>query len=265
MESKLFLDTTVQIDRATKDYPTNSRIKQVISKYNAILSSSYVKMEYKRRYIRDLIYLNSLAQDSDSLGDIFSRLTQLPSEQQRKLRIVIASIAHFFYEFQQVIIQGAISNEILEMLRIYLPEAIELAWEQFEDVLTDLLNETNCYLAKEKPQKKGKKFDSKVCHCTRGRIRCDIVQFLENHRASFEKILDAYRKAPSLDDEQAKAKKMLEIVLKIPQEMANYKKCWNLGDVIIGIESPTDAILFNNNPRHFQVICHALGKSHCTY
>jgi len=63
-----------------------------------------------------------------------------------------------------------------------------------------------------------------------------------------------------LDDEQQKMKDILEKAIKYPEMMADLKNCRDCGDAIIAVESPSDALLFTTNIKHFEPICSEIKK-----
>jgi hypothetical protein len=76
--SKLFLETTVQIDRFSSDKNKKEKIDKRISQFSQTLSSTYVKMEFKRRFIQDLVYLyNEALLGAETFPDVFFRIEKL--------------------------------------------------------------------------------------------------------------------------------------------------------------------------------------------
>jgi hypothetical protein len=260
--SKLFLETTIQIDRLSADTNKKGKINQQIAQSSQTLSSTYVKMEFKRRHIQDLVYLyNEALLGATTFPDVFSRIDKLRSDfHKRKIKGIIASFYGFFSDIKDEELHGPSGRTLLEKAIIYFKSLIENAWEEFSRDIDKILNETDCYNAKIGPTLLGEKFDNRSVRCKKGDIKCNIVEFFIRNRETFIKIYKKLSKMDYLDDEQQKVKDILEKAIKYPEMIADRKNCWNCGDAIIAVESPSDAILFTTNIKHFEPICSELKK-----
>ena len=259
---KLFLETSIQIDRFSADPEKKDKIDKIISQFTQILGSTYVKMEFRRRFIQDLVYLyNEALLGAETFADVYARIDRLQSDfHKRKIKGIIASFYRFFLDTKEEEVSGPLGKVILEKAVPYFRQFIPAAWEDFEYKVDVLLNETDCYHAKTGPVLRGKKFDNKMTKCKRTDIKCKIVEFLILNRDTFRKIYEKLTQMDGLDDEQQKIKNILEKALKYPQNMADRQNCWNCGDAIIAVESPTDAVLLTTNIKHFEPICSEIGK-----
>ena len=73
VNSKLFLETTIQIERFSADIDRKEKIDKEISRFDRTLSSTYVKMEFKRRFVQDLVYLyNEALLGAENFGRHFA-------------------------------------------------------------------------------------------------------------------------------------------------------------------------------------------------
>ena len=260
--SKLFLETTVQIDRFSSDKNKKEKIDKRISQFSQTLSSTYVKMEFKRRFIQDLVYLyNEALLGAETFPDVFFRIEKLRSDyHNRKIKGIIASFSRYFSDIEDSELHGPSGKILLEKAIIYFKSLIENAWEDFNRDIDKILNETDCYNAKTGPTLTGEKFDNRSKKCEKGDIKCKIVEFFIRNRESFIKIYNKLSQMNGLDDEQQKVKAVLEKAIKYPEIMADRKNCWNCGDAIIAVEPPADAVLFTTNIKHFEPICSELKK-----
>ncbi len=260
--SRLFLETTVQIDWFSADRKKKEKIDKIISQFSQILSSTYVKMEFRRRFIQDLVYLyNEALVGADNFADVFLRIDKLHFEyHKRKIKGIIASFFRFFSDTTEEEIHGPFGKVVLEKAIPYFKQAIESAWEAFDDKIDILLNETDCYHAKIGPVLTGVKFDNRMSKCRKADIRCKIVDFFVQNKEVFQKIYERLSSMEKLDAEQEKIKNILEKALEHSQNMADRQNCWNCGDAIIALESPNDAVLFTTNMKHFEPVCSAIEK-----
>jgi len=259
--NKLFLETTIQIDRFSAEPKKKEKIDKIISQFSQILSSTYVKMEFRRRFIQDSVYLyNEALLGAETFSDVFLRIEKLHSDyHKRKIQGMIASFSRFFSDTKDEEVSGPLGNVNLEKAVSYFRQAIPAAWENFEYKVDALLNETDCYHAKTGPLLRGEKFDNRMSKCKRTDIKCKIVEFLIQKREIFKKIYGRLCNMEHLDNEQQKIKNILEKALKYPKNMAERQNCWNCGDVIIAVESPKKSTLFTTNIKHFEPICSEIG------
>lgn len=260
--SRLFLETTIQIERHSADTGKKKRIEKVISRFDQTLSSTYVKMEFKRRFIQDLVYLyNEALLGAETFSDVWARIDKLRSDyHNRKIKGIIASFHRFFSEKEEEKVSGPLGKVTLEKAIPYFKNLIEIAWEDFSRGLDEIIDETGCYNAKTGPIFTGEKFDNRSKKCKKGDIKCKIVEFFIQKREYFLKIYEKLSQMDCLDDEQQKVKNILEKALTCPEIMTERKNCWNCGDAIIAAESPGDADLCTTNLKHFEPICSEIKK-----
>jgi len=262
VKNRVFLDTTIQIGRMLGDEDKKKEIDEILSQFNKILTSTYVKMEFRRRLIRDLVYINNVSQDSKNYAEIYKRIEKLPPEQIRKIKGCIAAFYKFFSENAKDKVDGNLGAILLEKSRSYFKKTVEAMWYGFNKGINEILDETGCYLAKSGPILEGDKYDNRMKTCKRTDKNCKIVEFLIQNKETFEKIYVKLQNIleSDLDTEQRKIKDVLENVLKSPEYLADKKNCWNCGDAIITVESPNDAKIFTTNVKHFEPMCSEVGK-----
>jgi hypothetical protein len=260
--NKLFLDTTVQIDRFSGDPEKKVRIDRVISQSNRVLTSTYVKMEFRRRFIQDIVYLYNVITDADNLKDVFLRINKLPPELRRKKEGCLASFCRFFSGTEEEEIKGPFGKGLLEKAEIYFRLEIEDSWEEFDKEIDEIINETDCYHAKTGPVLTDGKYYNKMNQCKKTDLKCRIIDFFIKNKVLIDKIYEKLSQMENLDDEQQKAKKAIENFLKDNHNIADKKNCWNCGDIIIALEAPIDAVLSTTNVKHFEPICSVIGKEY---
>ncbi len=260
--SKLFLETTIQINQFSADAEKKDTINAIISQFNQILSSTYVKMEFRRRFIQDLVYLYNVAlQDAETFSDVFLRIDKLSSEyHKRKIKGIIASFCRFFSDIEKKEDSGPLGKKLLELAIAFFRQSILVAWEKFDKGIDTILNETDCHHGKIGPVLTGEKFDNRMSKCKKAEIRCKIIDFFIQNKETFGKIYEKLSNMEELDAEQEKTKNILGKALKYPQNMADKQNCYGCGDAIIAVESPKDAILLTTNIKHFEPICSEIEK-----
>lgn len=88
----------------------------------------------------------------------------------------------------------------------------------------------------------------------RGEMPCHIVDFLQEHRAALQEL------AAALEETHPKMADACRRVLANPAD-AQGNLCKTLGDVIIALQTPVDAVLWTTDAA-YDVICPTLGISH---
>lgn len=162
--SRLFLETTIQVDRFSADRKKKEKIDKIISQFSQILSSTYVKMEFRRRFIQDLVYLyNEALLGAETFADVLLRINKLRSDyHKRKIKGIMASFCRFFSDIGEEEIHGPLGKGLLERAIPYFKQVIPSAWEDFDRGIHAILNETDCYHGKIGPVLTEEKFDNRL-------------------------------------------------------------------------------------------------------
>jgi len=254
-----FLDTTIQIDRQLAKLLSKKRLEEILKQAKKLLTSTYVKMEYKRSLVQDWVYIFNMLGDVENIGEVLLRIKGLSPKANRKINRTIGSLAWFFLDGAKEIseLQG---KDLIEKVRHYFRPLIEFSVEDFDNSVDFVLNETDCFNAKHSPMLKREKFDNRTAHCKLSDLRCRIVEFFNQNLNEFKEIYKMLSSLPQLDEEQRRMRNVLEKALKYPHNMANYKNCWRCADSIIAVECPYDGVLFTTNKKHFEPICNKIGK-----
>ncbi|MFQ6002220.1 MAG: hypothetical protein ACE5KJ_00555 [Candidatus Zixiibacteriota bacterium] len=264
MNSSVFLDTTIQIGKIWGDDSYRQAIKQILDQFESKISSSYVKMEFKRGFLQYLIYMYNILVESRDFKEILARAQKLSSLASHRIGGILSALVAFF-DIKELkgtkTYDRPISDELYSLMESFLRQRIQTAMTSFEVGLDSITDQTGCFLARLEPIMKGEKFDNRNPICKKQDIRCDIVNFLIENKETFKQILQVLEESPNLDQELEKMKKAVEKVLKYNAEIANRKNCWHCGDAITAIECPSEAKLFTTNMKHFQLLCSAIDKN----
>ena len=94
--------------------------------------------------------------------------------------------------------------------------------------------------------------------CNARRAKCALVFFLQEHQAELQKL---EQKLAAASPKKVNPRTLVALKkINIDINMAlGQRSCWHLGDVIIALEMPDDAIIYTTDG-HFDLICSALGK-----
>jgi len=255
----LFLDTTIQLERKLSKTQELKKLQETFKEANRVLTSTYVKMEYRRSLVQDWVYIYNVLSEVENFGDLLLRINALTPYSQRRINRMIGSLAQFFREGISIITES-LGKELIEISLHYFRLIIEFSMEDFDDSVSFIINETDCYNAKVSPSLRENKFDNHTVHCKPSDIKCRIIEFFKKNIDEFKIIYEKLLCLPSLDNEQERMKGILEKALKYPQNMADYRNCWRCADSIIAVECPQEAILYTTNEKHFNPICEKIGK-----
>lgn len=264
MNASVFLDTTIQVGKIWGDDSHREAVKQILDQFESKISSSYVKMEFKRGFLQYVIYMYNILAESKEFKEILIRTQKLSPRATHRIGGLLTALISFF-ESKELkvpkVYEGPISDELYSLMESFLRQRIETAMTSFEDGLDSIIDQTSCFLATQEPIMNGEKFDNRTPICKKQDIKCGIVNFLIKNKEGFQRILQLLEKSPNVDQELEKMKKAVEKVLKHNHEIANRKNCWHCGDAIIAIECPSGAKLFTTNKKHFQLLCRAINKA----
>lgn len=271
---KVFLDTSVMVDRLCKDNVTKNRVEKILSRYDKRYTSNYTRMEFKRGPLQYLVYLHGKVALCENLTEVFATIRKLSATHQRnRLSSVLENVENFYkriYETKpsEIIKEyGDISLDeyCKEMAESYLSNLIHNAWRKYDKVVDELINPTKCFVDIKAPQKEGKLYNNKPRTCHSSKYKCENRRFITNQTEKFAKILQKLKEIPDPDDETKKRIKVLKEVLRKPKMEIRVEDCWRIGDAIIAVEAPEEADIFNNNQKHFVPICEAIGKGSVGY
>lgn len=264
MNASVFLDTTIQVGKIWGDDSHRQAIKQILDKFESRISSSYVKMEFKRGFLQYLIYVYNILVESKDFKEIHVRAQKLSPQVSHRNKAIWTALISFFDTKElkaSKTYDGPILDELYSLMESFLRQRIETATTFFEDSLDSITDQTGCFLASKEPIMKGEIFDNVHPRCKKQDIKCGIVNFLIENKEAFQRILEVLEATPDLDQEMQKMKNAVEKVLKYHDEIANRTNCWHCGDAIIAIECPSEAKLFTTNKKHFQLLCAAVNKT----
>jgi hypothetical protein len=225
-------------------------------------------MELRRGLIRNLVFLYHCALSADSFSEVLSRIERLlATPQSYRPRTMLQRIRIFFEEIEGTKLKdlaaqypdGSLGSYTLQAARSLLRMRIRNCWRDLLSFVDTVLNEVGCYPELDGPKEVGNHFDATFPFCETLQVRCTMPAFVEDHRGELEKVLAAISQGSSDRETEARIAAM-QSVLGDPFLARHHQVCWRLGDVVICIEAPPNADILNDNARHMDPICKALGK-----
>jgi hypothetical protein len=242
---RVFLDTTIQIERVTGTRSRQAEIAQALTGVQ-VLTSTYVLGEYLRTLVQDAIVLYNLVLKSEELFDVETQIAHLLNKRSASRCLLLWAALHRSGIYER--------SKLLRTLRIYLEHGLV---NRFMTGVDEVLDTTACGLARERPVPHGATFHLRT-QCTRRVRECDLVARLLAQQPMIRILADGLK-----DHSEVALARMAALCSQIldDPDIARGRNCtWYLGDLVIALEMPADAALYTTNQRHFEPLCELLGK-----
>ena len=271
---KVFLETTIMIDRLCKDRETKSKIEKILSNYNKTYTSNYARMEFKKGFIQNLVYLHGKVVQCKDLTDVFEAISRLSATPKgHLLGSILENIKNFYKKIYQTKPSEIIKNHgdisldeyLKEMAESYLNNLIRNSWRRFDKVVDEMVNPMKCFVDIEPPRKLGSIYDNTPRTCNKSKYKCEIRKFFNDMPESFTDIFNRLGNLHNPDTETINRIRSLREILRVRKRDIRTKDCWNCSDAIMAVEAPNDSDIFNNNQKHYIPICEAIGKKSIGY
>lgn len=247
--TRIFLETTIQIQRLLYSVEERQTIDQTLLQHET-LTSTYVWMEVQRTIGQDYQYLIDLllTQKPITITQLL-RLIGLGENlfSLRSLKRIIHIVTRLLDEFKTTTINPlAVAYRLKE-------ERQWLLHHEFFTGIQQVLDTTQCDLVR--PQYKiaaGERMS-----CRRATARCALPELLQQYRTTLQQLSNEHEALSALE---AKTQRALTAVQPNFSLAKGEQNCWSLGDLIIVLECPPDALLWTTNLRHFEPLCRMFGR-----
>jgi len=243
--TRIFLDTTVQIERVTATRACQEEIVRALVGAQ-VITSTYVLGEYLRTLVQDALVLYNLVLQTEQPHDVETRIAQLLNKKSASRCLLLWASLHRAGVYEPA--------NLLRTLRVYIEYGLI---NRFMVGIDELLDATACGLAREHPAPQGETYRLRT-QCTRLVKECDLAERLAEHRPHLRTLADGLKDHP--DAALARTGVFCARLLEDP-DVARGRNCaWYLGDLVIALELPSDAALYTTNRRHFEPLCSLLGR-----
>ncbi len=252
----VFLDTTIQIGRFVHAPEMKERIRARISAYDVSVTGLVVRLEFKRRLLREAEYLLRLLNRLGSYRKVIRHVTDnLPPQQARKRNICLEAL-------ETVLDEG--DADLTERARIYLRSLLTQGLREFDAVVDSVLKESGLYCARlgVRELKKYHKYDLGRDKCDAHHKACGMAAFLQAHKNDLRKVrahlstLDSNEKS----DELQRAEAFIALYFNKPEDALRDEPCLRVGDLMIAIESAQIPAFYTMNGKESQHLCRPLGQ-----
>ena len=252
--TKILLDNTIQIERII--VPSRRAIIQpkLINENVQVISSTYLLMEYRRTIVADFIAVHNLVKLYEKLGTAVAHLSSGRagfSTRAMGRRQKILGMAMVDCEDAN---ESLTRTGILRILELYLEGGLE---RRFMENISTLTNTTGCDLAKYPLIQKQDGYYQLTTSCNKKHVVCQLPAFLEKNAHDLQ-LAKQFIKQHSTEEYRGFLEKLSRVTTDFSQSKGQ-RTCWKLGDIIIALEAPKDALIYTTD-KHFETICTALGR-----
>ena len=270
-----FLDTTAMADLLFKDKATADRVRGATVELGTTYTSQYVRMEIKRGVLQNFVLIYNKSVECQMISEIFSYVQRLSSTPARhRTSTILEALANFFASIEENELAGQRENLPVSfskrMLEAFLRTRIRRFWVEFERQVDVVIDTVECYKNMYQlppPKFVGSRIDNTFENCDQYKPQiCVVRQFLRERIQELTSIRDHLQGDPRPDEETQKRRKAIkDFVRRQGRREVRRTDCWHMGDAIIALEAPDQAAVVNNNRRHMDPICNAIGKPSVGY
>ncbi len=270
-DKKIFIETTIMTDYLLKD---KNKVNNVLYNYNRKITSNYVRMEFKKTPLNYLIYLHNKAVSCKNITEVHEAINKLSSNYHKyRLLSTLENVTNFYKNVfekrpSEIIIEcgNMTLNEYLREKAIsHFSLLIRKCWRKFDETVDEIINPMECFVDIQPPYKKGRIYRDDTRTCKKSQNKCNIRGFINENRGTFNNILNKLQEMGAVDQETKKRRKSLKRILRTENKQVTIEDCRACSDAIIAVEAPEGAAIFNNNKKHYDPICDAIGKKSIGY
>jgi hypothetical protein len=257
----VFVDTSIQIARVVHGPKTKEQIQERLAKHGQAVTGLVVRQEFKRRLLKEAVYLLDLLERFGSFGEVQQYLIRFQPKYkwlQRKKNICLQAIAEFH--------AGATDEERTERFKLYLRSLLVTGLRRFDQQVDTLRQDSCCACGRTgvTEKKAFRKYDLGPDHCSRQEARnCGIVSFLTNCAELRERVLKYLRALPE-QEKTAELKNAQAFLEKLTTDLAGARKedpCLKVGDLLIALESAGIPNFYTLNWAESQHLCRPLQQT----
>ncbi|MGA2585340.1 MAG: hypothetical protein ABSG31_18885 [Tepidisphaeraceae bacterium] len=259
--TSIFLDTSIQIARRVHSPEIKNAIQSRLKNQSQIESGLVVRQEFKRRLLKDAIYLLKQLGERGSFEKTMRHVSDnLPKPWARKSKMCLQML--------MTVDETDEDSDRFDRARLFLRDLIKNGIATSEAGLVKLNRSTGCACALQ-PITEGKpfaKYELGSDRCKRMGGTCGIQAFLEQNRENLVRIRDYLASLPAegpmgKSQELSRAERFIDRFLTQPQGIEEENPCLTVGDLLIALESFNCSIMYTMNAKESQHLTRSLGQS----
>ena len=265
--------------RAPTDRGGSSSIEnktpRVQTALGAKYASHYVRMEIKRDVLQNFVCLYNKSVECQKVSEVFEYVQRLSATPARhRTSTILEALTNFVKGIEDNELAGhrgelpvSFDKHILEAsLRV----RIRRFWAKFERQVDVVIDNVECYkngYQLPPPRFVGKTIDNTFENCDGHKPGiCVVQEFLKGAFKDLRLITYRLMADPAPDMEtQRRLKAIRDFVKRKGRREVRRTDCWHMGDAIIVLEAPNGSSIVNNNRKHMDPICAAVGKASVGY
>jgi hypothetical protein len=254
----VFLDTSIQIARRVHGPRTKAAIKQRLAQHHTQVTSLVVRQEFKRRLLKEAVYLLGLLHRFKSFDEVNQHVIQLFGPWHARKRTICLQTLTQVHE--------GTDAERTERLRLYLRSLLVSGLCRFDQMVDEVRVDSGCDCARQEIVEKRpfRRYEMGTDKCSRTKPgRCRIQEFLEQRKQLAGEILNHFQSLPSAkkSKEIQNAEKFLSNILISLEHVKKEDPCLTVGDLLIALESTGMPHFFTMNSVESQHYCRVLGQT----
>jgi hypothetical protein len=250
----VFVDTSIQIARIIHSPETRRQIEDRLAT-SFTVTGQIVRLEYKRRLLKDARYLLDLFHRHKSFAKVQRHVVDvLTPLQRRKQRISL--------QFLTTLVEDDSDDDLTDRAILLLKGLLRDGLYEFDQSVGHVIQKAECGCAKEEVRLLKKRYDFGTEKCTKAKS-CGIASFLDTNRLHLEEILKRLDAIPParLTTELARAADFIRSFLKQPDNIRQLDPCNTVGDLLIAIESAGIPTFYTMNGKESQHLCRAMKQT----
>lgn len=257
LRATIFSDTSILIQKLVYDKNRRTEIEGNIEGQKFI-TCQYVLMEFRRNILQGMNYLRSILREMTLQGKEEIQLDELLVHLSfaRGLFHSTRAVQSLFLALSTVI--PMVEGHTLSTLQFSYQVARQIQRLQLEATrsFSDIVDSVHCDLVRESAPL-GDFIHSRLS-CNAQTAQCKLIDFLAGYSRELIQIQQAMEAAEKKKVDTRTLAALRRVNTDVRKALGE-RVCWALGDVIITLEAPKDALIYTVD-RHFEVICEAIGK-----
>lgn len=247
----LFLDTSVQVERVLSEPHLLETIEEQLSSPNSQgVSTAYVWMEFQRTVLDDYAHIHSIMNKHEGWGATITHLLDGPRSFRSRAAVrctkIIGRLYHQSYQ------DWAFARDLIkEQIRTGLQDHF---WQN----VTALPDPILCDLVKTGVVYQSTGLYSVAATCRKEQAACHLPEFLRQQQTKVSAIVDYLAAHANVIKEQDRVMQLLAALMRDPRAALGQGACWPLGDLIIALQVPPDAVVWTLDA-DFAALTTALG------
>lgn len=256
----VFIDSSIQVSRTIREAAMKARIAAWLSRYRLKVTGTVAIQEFKNRVLRDLAYLLTKLNQTDSYQRSLEYVTNvLPKQHQRKQRICLTVLHN--------ILPGRSDQELTERARLYIRTLLVHGENELRRQMDSVVPGIDCYWAKVPVREKKRyvTYDLGERQCSKTKNLCQVGSALQSKRAVCENLLRFLQSLPPerMTSELQSAHDLLNRIVNgtALQNIHQEEPCLKAGDLLLALESEGVPDFYTMNYRESQAYCDFLQQS----